>query len=80
MTTPLTSKDVRGIISPLVTPFDDDDDVDLEAFRAEAQYVLGCGVSGLLVGAATGEGYSLTPDESAALYEAGVEEADGRCR
>jgi 4-hydroxy-tetrahydrodipicolinate synthase len=77
MQTVLTSKDVRGIISPLVTPFDDAEDVDLEAFRQEARYVLGFGVSGLLVGAATGEGYALTPDESAALYEAAVEEAGG---
>ena len=77
MQTVLTSKDVRGIIPPLVTPFDGGEDVDLQAFRAEARYVLGFGVSGLLVGAATGEGYALTPDESAALYEAAVEEADG---
>jgi 4-hydroxy-tetrahydrodipicolinate synthase len=78
MHTVLTSKDVRGIISPLVTPFDEREDVDLPAFRQEAQYVLQFGVSGLLVGAATGEGYSLTPDESAAVYEAAVEEAGGR--
>ena len=77
MPTVLTSQDVRGIISPLVTPFDDAEDVDLEAFRAEARYVLGFAVSGLLVGAATGEGYALTPDESAAIYEAAVEEAAG---
>ena len=73
MDTVLTSKDVRGIFSPLVTPFDEREDVDLQAFRQEARYVLQFGVSGLLVGAATGEGYSLTPDESAAVYEAAVE-------
>ena len=74
----LTKKDVRGIFAPLVTPFDEREDVDLEAFRQEARYVLQFGVSGLLIGAATGEGYSLTPDESASLYETAVEEAAGR--
>src|ERR1044071_9089576 len=68
----LTKEDIRGIISPLVTPFDEAEDVDLEAFRAEARYVLQFDVSGLLVGAATGEGYSLTPEESGAVYEAAV--------
>jgi 4-hydroxy-tetrahydrodipicolinate synthase len=74
----LTKDGIRGTISPLVTPFDDDDDVDLEAFRSEVRYVLRFAVSGLLVGAATGEGYALTPDESAALCDAAVAEADGR--
>jgi len=74
----ITKEDIRGIISPLVTPFDEEENVDLEAFRAEARHVLGFDVSGLLVGAATGEGYSLTPEESGAVYEAAVAEADGR--
>ncbi len=74
----LTKNDIRGTIPPLVTPFDDDEDVDLDAFRAEARHVLRFDVGGLLVGAATGEGYALTADESAALYEAAVAEADGR--
>ena len=77
-TVPLTTSDVRGIFSPVVTPFDEREDVDLAAFRAEVRYLLQFGVSGLLVGAATGEGYSLTRDESAAVYEAAVEEARGR--
>ena len=55
MITPLTKEDVRGIISPLVTPFDEAEDVDLEAFRAEARHVLQYDVSGLLVGAAKAE-------------------------
>ena len=77
-TVPLTSSSVRGVISPVVTPFDEHEDVDLPAFRHEVQYLLRFAVSGLLVGAATGEGYSLTPDESAAVYDAAVEETDGR--
>ena len=78
MSTVLTSKDVHGIISPVVTPFDERDKVDLDAFRSEVRYILQFGVTGLLIGAATGEGYSLTPKESGALYRAAVEEADGR--
>lgn len=78
MATTLTPRDVRGIISPLVTPFDEAETVDLDAFVAEVRYVLQFAVNGLLVGAATGEGYSLTPDESAALYGAAVEETAGR--
>jgi len=74
----VTKDDIRGIISPLVTPFDEAENVDLDAFRAEARHVLQFEVSGLLVGAATGEGYSLTPEESGAVYEAAVAEAGGR--
>lgn len=74
----LTKDDVRGIIPPLVTPFDEAENVDLRAFEQEIRYVLQFEVGGLLVGAATGEGYALTADESAALYQAAVEEADGR--
>ncbi|MCA1844997.1 MAG: dihydrodipicolinate synthase family protein [Actinobacteria bacterium] len=74
----LTKEGFSGIISPVVTPFDEGEDVDFDAFRSEVRYILGFGVSGLLVGAATGEGYSLTPDESGALYEGAVEEAGGR--
>lgn len=77
-TVPLTSSSVRGVISPVVTPFDENEDVDLPAFRHEVQYLLRFALSGLLVSAATGEGYSLTPDESAAVYDAAVEETGGR--
>ena len=76
--TALTKDDVRGIISPVVTPFDEGDDVDIDAFRSEVRYILQFGVSGLLVGAATGEGYALTPEESGALYESAVAEAGGQ--
>lgn len=43
METVLTRKDVRGIIPPLVTPFDEGEDVDLAAFRREARYLLQSG-------------------------------------
>src|SRR5688572_10512494 len=78
MSNELTSKDVRGIISPVVTPFDEHDEVAFDAFRAEVRFILQFGVTGLLIGAATGEGYALTPEESGALYRAAVEETDGR--
>lgn len=74
----LTKDDIRGIISPVVTPFDEAEDLDLDAFRSEVRYILQFDVSGLLVGAATGEGYALTPEESGAVYEAAVSEAAGR--
>lgn len=69
--------ELHGIIPPMVTPFDPDDNVDEGAVRAEARHLLGAGVHGLCVTGSTGEGATLSPEESATVAGAVVQEAGG---
>lgn len=70
---------LSGIIPPMVTPFRaEDEELDEEALRREARYLLGLGVHGLSVCGSTGEGHTVTLEEAARAYRAVVEEANGR--
>jgi 4-hydroxy-tetrahydrodipicolinate synthase len=73
-------KDVAlgGMISTVVTPFDQDDNVDLDLLRAEVRYLLGQGVTAICACGSTGEGQTLSIDESAAICSAVVDEVAGR--
>ncbi|HEX4214101.1 MAG TPA: dihydrodipicolinate synthase family protein [Candidatus Dormibacteraeota bacterium] len=70
--------DLKGVIPPLVTPFDRNEDIDEGAFRDEVRYCLDAGVHGLTVSGSTGEGHTLTEAESLQLARIAVEEAGGR--
>lgn len=74
----ITKSDVRGIFPPLVTPMDENEDVNISGFRREVLSVLELPVTGVVVGGSTGEGHALTPDELGELTSAAVEEARGR--
>ena len=69
---------LMGIIPPMTTPFSDDGSIDTESFRAEVRFLIETGVHGLAVGGSTGEGQTLTDEETAALTEIAVREAEGR--
>lgn len=69
---------LMGIIPPMTTPFNEDGSIDTQAFRAEVRYLIQAGVHGLAVGGSTGEGQTLTDEESAGLVEIATAEADGR--
>jgi len=47
---------IMGIIPPMTTPFDKDEDIDTDAFRQDVNYLINAGVQGLAVGGSTGEG------------------------
>jgi 4-hydroxy-tetrahydrodipicolinate synthase len=70
--------DLHGIIPPLVTPFDADENVDENALRAEVRYHLDRGVHGLCVTGSTGDGQMLSAEDSAAVATAAVKEVAGR--
>ena len=68
-----------GIIPPMVTPFDEEGNLDEQAHHAEVQYLVeSARVHGLAVGGSTGEGHTLTLDETRSLVAWTVEEARGR--
>ena len=57
----------RGVIPPMITPFDASGAIDPAIFRREVRHLIGCGVHGLSPGGSTGEGASLTDDELSTL-------------
>ena len=60
---------VRGLYPPLVTPFDADDRVDLEALEALAAELLDGGAAGLVALGSTAEPFALDESESAAVVD-----------
>jgi len=72
-------QNLRGIMPPLVTPFDDNEEIDKAAIKAEVTYMIEqAGVHGIVVGGSTGEGHTLTTDESRQLVGVACDAAAGR--
>lgn len=70
---------IGGIIPPMLTPFDSDDRIDERAHRAEARYLVEtAGVHGLAVCGSTGEGQTLSTEETRNLTAWTVEEVGSR--
>lgn len=55
--------DIHGIIPPMVTPFDENGDMDMEALRSETKRLMDAHVHGLSFAGSTGEGAVLSDDE-----------------
>ncbi|HEX6500845.1 MAG TPA: dihydrodipicolinate synthase family protein [Micromonosporaceae bacterium] len=69
--------DLHGIIPPLVTPFGADESVLEDAVRAEVRLHLDAGVHGICVTGSTGEGASLSAQDTVAVARAAVKECAG---
>lgn len=67
-----------GMLTAMVTPFDDDLSLDLDAAQELADWIIGQGGDGLVIGATTGESPTLAHDEKLALMKAVVEASGGR--
>ena len=70
--------ELGGIIPPATTPFTTSGAVDLRAFRSELRFLLDAGVHGIAVGGSTGEGHTLSADESTQLVTTAVATANGK--
>jgi 4-hydroxy-tetrahydrodipicolinate synthase len=68
---------IGGILTAMVTPFDERGALDEEAAVRLMHYLLENGSDGLVLAATTGEGPTLGDDEMARLWELGVEECGG---
>lgn len=60
---------LRGVLAPVVTPFDSTGDVDLEAFARNLRAHVAAGVTGIVVTGSTGEAALLDENERNALAE-----------
>jgi 4-hydroxy-tetrahydrodipicolinate synthase len=71
------ARDMRlgGILTAMVTPFDSDGAIDLDAAVALAQYLQSHGHEGLVIAGTTGEGATMTDEEKVRLWEIGVAES-----
>ena len=70
---------IHGIVPPMVTPFTEDQQVDESALELDVNYLIETAeVHGLAVCGSTGEGHTLTTDETKQISAVAVNAADGR--
>jgi dihydrodipicolinate synthase/N-acetylneuraminate lyase len=69
---------IRGVVCPMVTPFDADNHVNYDQACQVAEFLLGKGVDCLMIGGTTGEGMLLNLGERKALCDAVVRCVAGR--
>ena len=74
----MKNPDFRGVIPALTTPFHPDLSLDADGFARLAELVIADGVDGLLVNGCTGESWSLSADERAAVFRTAAQAARGR--
>ncbi len=71
-------RELRGIYTPIVSPFDKQGKLDTAAARKLVRYQMKAGGHGFYVAGGTGEGLLMTVDERKKLIEAVVDEVKGR--
>ena len=67
-----------GVITPMVTPFLDNEDVDVDTLKRLTSKLIDSGVNGLYPCGTTGEGHLLTNDERKLVAETVIKETDSR--
>lgn len=68
----------KGIIVPVVTPFDRRDALDERAFREFINFTLHSGIHGVFAAGSQGEFWTLSKEEKRRLFEIAVDEVNGR--
>lgn len=68
----------KGIIPPIITPFNDDGSVNYDLYKKLIGYLIDNGVHGIFPMGTTGEFYSITNDEYKRILSATVESVAGR--
>jgi 4-hydroxy-tetrahydrodipicolinate synthase len=74
----MSASDIRGAITPLVTPFHDDGELDLHSVTTLIDWQLEQGTHGISVGGSTGEPTSMTIDERITVMRVAVDAIRGR--
>jgi len=69
---------LKGVIAFPITPFRDDNTIDVEGVHKNLQPILRTPVAAIVVAAGTGELYSLTPAEHQKVVKAVVQEVGGK--
>jgi hypothetical protein len=69
---------LRGLVAPIVTPFDDNGAVSLSGLRQVLEFVVEAGVAAVIPGDLVGEFFSLTLEERRLLLQESVNVAGSR--
>ena len=64
---------LRGIYSALITPFDENEDIDEPGLERLLEWSISKGVNGIFIVSSTGESWALSFEEKARLYKQAVE-------
>ncbi len=72
----MTDLDLSGVFPAMCTPFHDDERIDFETLRQDAQRLEAAGVDGLVPVGSTGESATLTHDEHVQVVEAVIDAVD----
>lgn len=70
--------DINGIIVPIITPVDENENIDEKKLRAQVNYVINGGVSGILVYGSNGEFYMFDEDDMIKGFEIIADETRNR--
>ncbi len=68
----------KGIITPIITPMNDDESVNLSELRVQINRQIGCGINGIFCLGTNGEVYALSSEEKLRIIETVVQEVNGR--
>jgi 4-hydroxy-tetrahydrodipicolinate synthase len=68
----------KGIIAPVVTPFDRRDEVNERVHRELINFLLDSGIHGIFAAGSQGEFWALSKEEKRKLFEITVDEVNGR--
>ena len=68
----------NGIIVPVITPFDQKQNIDENALRSVIRHILNGGVHGIFVTGTTSEFYALSHEDHERIFRIAVEEVKGR--
>ncbi len=68
----------KGVIIPLATPFDTNQELDISTLKYLTNHLIECGVHGLFPFGSTGEFFALSSEEKGKILEVVVEETAGR--
>jgi len=69
---------IRGIIPAMVTPFNSDETLNIDALRQLTEFLIAGGVHGLFPTGSQGEFWALTPGERQRIWDVVVQTAGGR--
>ena len=71
-------KTITGVIPAMVTPFDENEQLDETRLRAVVNFLIERKLEGLYITGSTGEGFLMSPDERKRVVEITMEETRGR--
>ena len=74
----MTDKQIKGVIVPILTPFNPDESVDVPSLRRLVNYLIDNDVHGIWVSGTTGEFANLSDKERLISMDAVVDEVSGR--